>query len=158
MSMKREKKRKKKVFLLMKRRQPRSTLFPYTTLFRSPFLPGIYGNTAILLLLALLLPLDRVRPARLSLIAVGMIAYSLVLPLPVGPASSAFDFTFSTIATLAAAGLAVIVALRAAGFSRFRGQPRDFHREAESGHHRSISDDREGSTATLSELPRPGNG
>src|SRR2546425_8013364 len=27
-------------FFLMIRRPPRSTLFPYTTLFRSPFLPG----------------------------------------------------------------------------------------------------------------------
>src|SRR5438477_2144658 len=28
-------------FFLMIRRPPRSTLFPYTTLFRSPMLPGI---------------------------------------------------------------------------------------------------------------------
>jgi hypothetical protein len=79
---------------------------------RSPFLPGVYGNSAILLLLALLLPLDRVRPVRLALIAVGVLAFAVVLPLPVGPVSSAFDFAFSTVATLFAAGLAGAVALR----------------------------------------------
>ena len=79
---------------------------------RSPFLPGVYGNSAILLLLALLLPLDRVRPVRLALIAVGVLAFAVVLPLPLGPVSSAFDFAFSTAATLFTAGLAVAVALR----------------------------------------------
>lgn len=79
---------------------------------RSPFLPGTYGNGAILLLLALLLPLDRVRPVRLVSIAVGVVAFAVVLPLPVGPVSSAFDYAFGTVATLFAAGLAVTVALR----------------------------------------------
>ena len=77
---------------------------------RSPFLPMTYGNSAILLLLALLLPLDRVRPALLGLIALGAVAYALVLPLPIGPASSAFDHGFSVVATLVAAGLAIAVA------------------------------------------------
>ena len=61
---------------------------------RSPFLPLVYGNSAILLLLALLLPLERVRPALLGLIALGVVAYALILPLPFGPASSAFDYGF----------------------------------------------------------------
>jgi alpha-1,2-mannosyltransferase len=79
---------------------------------RSPFLPGVYGNTAILLLLALLLPLNGARPIRLVLIAVGVLAFAAVVPLPLGPVSSAFDYAFSTIATLFAAGLAITVALR----------------------------------------------
>src|SRR3712207_7167847 len=33
-------------FFLMIRRPPRSTLFPYTTLFRSPFSKSIYENVA----------------------------------------------------------------------------------------------------------------
>jgi hypothetical protein len=79
---------------------------------RSPFLPGVYGNTALLLLLALLLPLNGARPMRLILIAVGVLAFAVVLPLPVGPVSSAFDYGFSMVATLFAAGLAITVALR----------------------------------------------
>jgi hypothetical protein len=79
---------------------------------RSPFLPGVYGNTAILLLLAFLLPLNGLRPVRLGLIAAGVLVFSLVLPLPVGPASSTFDYIFGLIATVFAAGLAVAVALR----------------------------------------------
>src|SRR3989442_2933838 len=34
-------------FFLMIRRPPRSTLFPYTTLFRSPFLAGAQGAAAV---------------------------------------------------------------------------------------------------------------
>jgi hypothetical protein len=81
---------------------------------RSPFLPLVYGNSAILLLLALLLPLERVRPALLGLIALGVVAYALILPLPFGPASSAFDYGFGAVSTLVATGLAVVVALRTA--------------------------------------------
>lgn len=77
---------------------------------RSPFLPMTYGHGAMLLLLALLLPLDRVRPARLALIAAGIAAFSFVLPLPVGPPTSAFDLGFGALATLVAAGSATAVA------------------------------------------------
>jgi len=82
---------------------------------RSPFLPMTYGNSAILLLLALLLPLDRVRPALLGLTALGVVAYALVLPLPIGPASSAFDHGFGVVATLVAVGLAIAVASTSPG-------------------------------------------
>ena len=78
---------------------------------RSPFLPGTYGNTAMLLLLAMMLPLHDVRPLRLVLIALGVAAYALILPLPFGPVSSAFDYGYGVMLTLFAVGLAVMVAL-----------------------------------------------
>src|SRR2546429_8712572 len=50
-------------FFLMIRRPPRSTLFPYTTLFRSlPAEPGAALLAAILLQCRLVLQLERLRP------------------------------------------------------------------------------------------------
>ncbi len=79
---------------------------------RSPFLPGVYGNTAIILLLALHLPLTGIRIPRLVLVALGVIVFAVILPLPVGPASSALDNAFSILTTLFAAGVAMETALR----------------------------------------------
>lgn len=83
---------------------------------RSPFLPGAYGSTAILLLLAFLLPLNGASPLRLVLIALGVFIFALVLPLPFGPENSSFDHVFSLVTTLIAAGLAITVALRPTRF------------------------------------------
>ena len=79
---------------------------------RSPFLPATYGNIAILMLLALLLPLGRVTIPRLTFIGLAFVGFGLVLPLPFGPASSAFDFIFTIVAIVSAVVLAMVVAVR----------------------------------------------
>jgi hypothetical protein len=79
---------------------------------RSPFLPATYGNIAILVLLALLLPLRRVTIRRLTFIGLAFFGFGLVLPLPFGPASSTFDFTFTIVAIVSTVVLAMVVALR----------------------------------------------
>jgi hypothetical protein len=81
---------------------------------RSPFLPATYGNIAILILLALLLPLDRVPISRLISLGLGFLAFGLVLPLPFGPASSAFDFGFMVVAIVLAVLGAIAVAVQPA--------------------------------------------
>ena len=79
---------------------------------RSPFLPGTYGNTAIIILLALHLPLTGMRILRMALVALGVIVFAMILPLPVGPTSSTLDYAFGIFATLFAAGFAMETALR----------------------------------------------
>src|SRR3712207_8320631 len=63
-------------FFLMIRRPPRSTLFPYTTLFRSP-LYNVVGNG--------IGPLDRGTPA--PLVAPGLVAKGRAAGVPVGGGS-----------------------------------------------------------------------
>ena len=77
---------------------------------RSPFLPATYGNIAILLLLALLLPLERPNIRRLGMLGLGFVAYGLVVPLPFGPASAAFDFGYMIVTIVAAMLGAIFVA------------------------------------------------
>lgn len=80
---------------------------------RSPFLPSVYGNIAILWLLTLLLPTrDRWRAKTMALAAAWLI-FAVPIPLPFGPAEVSLDFGF----TLGAFGLvvgicAVIIARR----------------------------------------------
>jgi hypothetical protein len=79
---------------------------------RSPFLPEVYGSTAILFLLALMLPVDRASFARLFIVAAAMCLFATGLPYPMGPVRSAFDFGLSMLATVFVLCLAFVMATR----------------------------------------------
>lgn len=61
---------------------------------RSPFLPWVYGNVPVLLLLMLLLPAGRAGAGRILKTALLIVAWAMlavIVPLPFGPASSTID-------------------------------------------------------------------
>ncbi len=67
---------------------------------RSPFLPWAYGGTAVLWLLMLLLPRNGAWFWKTALVAVAWFLVSTHVPLAFGPATSAFDLSYTLVVLL----------------------------------------------------------
>jgi hypothetical protein len=77
----------------------------------SPFSPAAYANLAFLLLIILWVPVEHPSWLRITLLALGILAFSFNTPLPVGPPSAAFDRVYTLCATIAIVSLAIWTAL-----------------------------------------------
>jgi hypothetical protein len=86
---------------------------------RSPFLPWSYGNVATLWFLALLVPVRGRWVWRAIALAVGWLVFAVSVPLPLGPATIAFDLLYTAGALLVLLVLCLIVVTQ----SVFRRSP-----------------------------------
>ncbi|MCH7591248.1 MAG: DUF2029 domain-containing protein [Planctomycetes bacterium] len=94
--------------------------------FRSPFLPWVYGGTAVLWLLLLLLPSGGPWLWRTALLGGAYLLISTHVPLPYGPPKSAFDLSYTLIVQLGVLALClvlVMVELRGQSHGRSTDQP-----------------------------------
>jgi len=79
---------------------------------RSPFLPGVYGNFAVLWLLALLIPNTNVQWWKILLLIIFWFMLAMILPLPWGPTNLSLELVWTLIVTMTTLLICTITVVR----------------------------------------------
>lgn len=79
---------------------------------RSPFLPGVYGNFAVLWLLALLIPNINVQWWKVLRLVIFWFMLAMILPLPWGPTNLSLELVWTLIVTVVTLVICTIAVIR----------------------------------------------